>query len=151
MKRILMLLALSALLVNLALPAFADDNKSQIAQVLELTEGAAEHSVIATCHLKNDELMEILEAYRQTEEGQKFFTDSVSIGRLTMIRQRDISNGGEPIHISLRAWGAGQRYLFVLFKPIEEEQWAIVSAGQGQFIEADFPGDGQYALAWSAD
>lgn len=151
MKRIITWLMLSALTLLLVLPVSADDNKNQIAQVLELTEGVTEHSVMPSFHLKNHALMEILSLYRETEEGQEFFTNSVRIDHMAMIRQRDIAGDGQPIHISLRAWGAGNRYLFVLFKAEAQEEWTIVSAAQGEFIEADFPGDGQYALAWSAD
>ena len=66
-----------------------------------------------------------------------------------MIRQRDVANSGKPIELSLRAWGACNRYLVVLFKPLEEEDWTVVAAAQGEFIDAVLPGDGQYALAWS--
>ena len=42
-----------------------------------------------------------------------------------------------------------RKSLLVLFKPLGEETWTILSAAQGQFIDAVLPGDGQYALAWS--
>lgn len=108
-----------------AMPVFADDNRNQIAQVLEISQGAV-------------------------EESKEVLPEDMEINHLTMIRQRDVSNNGEPIEISLRAWGAAKSwYLLVLFKPLGEETWTILSAAQGQFIDAVLPGDGQYALARS--
>ena len=149
MKKILTLLVLAALVLTLAAPAFADDNNHQVAQVLEMTEGALEEKVLKAYHLQEAEMMQILEDFAQTEQAQDILPEDADIRHLTMIRQRDVSNDGEPIELSLRAWGACNRYLVVLFKPLEQEDWTVISVAKGEFIDATLPGDGQYALAWS--
>lgn len=150
MKKIMTFLMLLIFVTAMAVPAFADDNRNQIAQVLEITEGVVEKSVMKDEHLKEAELMQVLREFQDTEEAGDVLPENMEINHLTMIRQRDVSNNGEPIEISLRAWGAGDsRYLLVLFKPLGEETWTILSAAQGQYIDATLPGDGQYALAWS--
>ena len=149
MKRFLALLLLPVLLLAMALPAFADDNNHQVAQVLSITEGVEEGKVPKPDHLQDEQMMEIFRAFQETEEAEEILPEDMQIKHLTMIRQRDVENNGEPIELSLRAWGAGKRYLVVLFKPAEEEDWTVVAAAQGEFIDAVLPGDGQYAFAWS--
>ena len=150
MKKYLTFLLLLVIAAAFAMPVFADDNRNQIAQVLEISQGAVEESVMKTNHLQEAELMRILRQFQETEESKEVLPEDMEINHLTMIRQRDVSNNGEPIEISLRAWGAAKSwYLLVLFKPLGEETWTILSAAQGQFIDAVLPGDGQYALAWS--
>ena len=139
------------LLAALSLPAFADDNSHQVAQVLEITQGAREEKVLYAYHLKEAQMMETVRAALETEEGQTLFPEDAQINHLSMIRQRDVVNNAEPIELSLRAWGAGDRYLVVLFKPLGEEEWTVVAVAQGEYIDAILPGDGQYALAWSWD
>lgn len=151
MKKNLTLLMLLALLCTMAAPAFADDNNHQVAQVLEMTEGAVEEKVFKTYHLQEEQMMQTLREFRDSDESGEILPEDVKINHLTMLRQRDVSNDGEPIELSLRAWGAGKRYLVVLFKPLGEEEWTVAAVAQGEFIDAVLPGDGQYALAWSWD
>ncbi|MGM9604179.1 MAG: hypothetical protein ACI3XG_03865 [Faecousia sp.] len=149
MKRIPTLLMLLALLCAMAVPALADDNNHQVAQVLEITAGVEEGKVPKTDHLQDEQMMQVLQEFRDTEGAEEILPGDMEIKHLTMIRQRDVANNGEPIALSLRAWGACNRYLVVLFRPAEEETWTVVAAAQGEFIDAVLPGDGQYALAWS--
>ena len=150
MKKWIVLLVLPVLLAAMAVPALADDNNHQVAQVLKITEGVEEGKVPKLDHLQDEQMMEIFREFQDTEEAEEILPEDMEIQHLTMIRQRDVSNNGEPIEISLRAWGAAKSwYLLVLFKPLGEETWTILSAAQGQFIDAVLPGDGQYALAWS--
>lgn len=150
LKKILSIMLLIAVAAALALPCFADDNSHQIAQVLEITPGAVEGQVLKCDHLLEKELLEILADFQATEQAQEVIPADVVITRMTMVRQRTISNNGKPIHISLRAWGAGESWhLVMLFKAQGEETWTILSVAQGQYIDAALPGDGEYALAWS--
>lgn len=149
MKKWIALLVLPVLLAAMAVPALADDNNHQVAQVLKITEGVEEGKVPKTDHLQDEQMMEIFREFQDTEEAEEILPEDMDIQHLTMIRQRDVANNGEPIQLSLRAWGACDRYLVVLFKPAEEEEWTVVAAAQGEFIDAELPGDGQYAFAWS--
>lgn len=156
MKKGLTLLLVLVLALAMALPAFADDNRNQIAQVLEMTEGAEELNVLNMYYLTDEEMMDIVKEFRQDEESQELLPKSVKFEHLTMLRQRDvIAPDGESVKLSLRAWGAGEeRYLFVFFKPVPEEEdeltdWVVLTVAKGEFIEAELPGSGQYALAWS--
>lgn len=150
MKKMLTILMLLLLAVSMAVPAFADDNSHQIAQVLEITPGAVEGQVLKCNHLKEAELLQILEEFRATEQAREVLPEDAVITRMTMVRQREITNNNEPIEISLRAWGAGESWhLLMLFKALGEETWTILSVAQGQYIDAVLPGDGEYALAWS--
>ena len=149
MKKWIALLGLPVLLAAMAVPALADDNNHQVAQVLKITEGVEEGKVPKADHLQDEQMMEIFREFQETEEAEEILPEDMEIKHLTMIRQRDVANSGKPIQLSLRAWGACNRYLVVLFKPLEEEDWTVVAAAQGEFIDAVLPGDGQYALAWS--
>lgn len=146
MKKFAVLLVAAAALFALALPVSAatlQQNQHQIADVLEITETAVEQSVYNQYHLTDAQMMEILRT------AGDVVPEDYEIHHLTMLRQRDVTNDGEEIQLSLRAWGAGNRYLVVFFKPADEEEWTVVAAAQGEFIDATLPGDGQYALAWS--
>lgn len=151
MKRFSVLIILSLLLLAMVLPAHADDNKNQIAQVLKITEGVQEESVMKMYHLQDEEMMEVYNAFRKTEEAEEILPKGMKIDHLTMIRQRYVYNEGEPIEISLRAWGAKERYIVVFFKSDEdeEEKWVILAAAQGEYIDVVLPGDGEYAMALS--
>lgn len=149
MKKIMSLLILVLVLLAMAVPAFADDNCHQVAQVLEMTEGAVEEKVLKPYHLQDEQMMQVLQDFAETEEAESILLEDADIHHLTMIRQRDVSNNGQPTQLSLRAWGACNRYLVVLFKPLDQESWTIIAMAQGEFIDATLPCDGQYALAWS--
>lgn len=149
MKKWMSLLLLTVLLVSMAATAFADDNNHQVAQVLKITEGVEEEKVPKVNHLLDQQMMEIVRAFRETEEAETILPEQMEFKHLTMLRQRDVANHNEPIQLSLRAWGACDRYLLVLFKPAETEDWTVLASAQGEFIDAELPGDGQYALAWS--
>ena len=149
MKKIMSLLILVLVLLAMAVPAFADDNCHQVAQVLEMTEGAVEEKVLKPYHLQDEQMMQGLQDFAETEEAESILLEDADIHHLTMIRQRDVSNNGQPTQLSLRAWGACNRYLVVLFKPLDQENWTIIAMAQGEFIDATLPCDGQYALAWS--
>ena len=146
MKKLATLLAALALVCACILPASAatkQDNEHQIADILEIPETAVEQSVPKPQHLQDKKMMEIVEA----SEG--VIPEYYEINHLTMIRQRDITNGGEPIPMSVRAWGGQNRYLVVFFKAESEEEWTVLAAAKGEYIDFTIPGDGQYALAWS--
>lgn len=149
MKKIMSLLALALLLFAMAVPAFADDNCHQVAQVLEMTEGAVEEKVPKPYHLQDQQMMQVLRDFSETEDARTILLEDADFQHLTMIRQRDVSNDGQPTQLSLRAWGACNRYLVVLFKPLDQEDWTIPAMAQGEFIDVTLPGDGQYVLAWS--
>ena len=53
MKKCLTFLLLLVIAASFAMPVFADDNRNQIAQVLEISQGAVEKSVMKTNHLRN--------------------------------------------------------------------------------------------------
>ena len=146
MKKLATLLAALVLLCTCVLPAAAatkQDNEHQIADILEIPETAVEQSVPKPQHLQDKKMMEIVEA----SEG--VIPEDYEINHLTMIRQRDVTNGGEPIPMSVRAWGGQNRYLVVFFKAEGEEEWTVLAAAKGEYIDFTIPGDGQYALAWS--
>ena len=120
--------------------------------MLEIIQGVREEVVFHSCHLKDEQMMEVVQAALETEEGKSLFPEDAQIHHLTMIRQRDVTGGGEPIQLSLRSWGGGKdRYLVVFFRPVGEEDWTVVTVAKGEFIDATLPGDGQYALAWSCN
>lgn len=146
MKKLATLLAALALVCTCAMPAAAvtrQDNEHQIADILEIPETAVEQSVPKPQHLQDKKMMEIVEA----SEG--VIPDDYDFAHLTMIRQRDITNDGQPIPMSVRAWGGQNRYLVVFFKPLDEEEWTVLAAAKGEYIDFTVPGDGEYALAWS--
>lgn len=143
MKKLISLLTMLTLLVTLAPGTAAQDNKNQVIQVLSMTEGATETHVMPMYHLTEKQLMEYWEAAEDT------LTQDVKLKHLTMIRQRDIENRGESVAFSFRAWGAGEKYLVAFFRPAEQTEWSVVAVEQGEFLDVEFPGDGEYALAWS--
>lgn len=146
MKKIITLAAALLLLCACALPASAEihqDNQHQIAEILDIPETAVEKSVPKPDHLKDAEMMEIV------KEHPDAIPETYTFSHLTMVRQRDITNDGEEIPLSIRAWGACNRYLVVFFRAVDEEEWTVVGAAQGEYIDVTLPGDGQYALAWS--
>lgn len=145
-KKIIALLAALVLLCSCAVSAAAatrQDNEHQIADILEIPETAVEESVPKSQHLKDQKMMEIVALYPDV------VPEEYEIRHLTMIRQRNITNEGEPIPMSVRAWGGQNRCLVVFFLAPEESEWTVVAAAQGEFIDFTLPGDGQYALAWS--
>lgn len=145
MRKMTILLLTLTVLCALSLPVSAtkQENQHQIADVLEITETATEYNVYKQYHLKDAQMMEIV------ENSEGVIPEDYEINHLTMLRQRDITNNGVEIELSLRAWGAGNRYLVVFFKPADEDEWTVLAAAQGEFIDVTLPGDGQYALAWS--
>lgn len=66
---------LLALLPAIAIPAFADDNSHQSAQVLEIIRGVREEVVFHSCHLKDEQMMEVVQAALETEEGKSLFPE----------------------------------------------------------------------------
>ncbi len=146
MRKLFAVLLALAMLCAAAVPASAAaklENEHQIAEVLEITQTAEEAHVMKMYHLTDQQMMEAVENSRDV------IPEDYEIHHLSMVRQRDVTNGGEPIELSLRAWGAGKRYLVVLFKGVDSDEWTVVAAAQGEFIDATLPGDGEYALAWS--
>jgi len=146
MKRLFTMLLALVVLCTAAIPASAatqQENKHQVADVLEITETAEETHVLNQYYLTDAQMMEVV------ENSQDVIPEEYKIRHLSMLRQRDVTNDGEPIELSLRAWGAGSRYLVVLFKPVDSEEWTVVGAAQGEFIDVTLPGDGQYVFAWS--
>lgn len=148
MKKFAALLLLLAVLVANAVPAAADvlvENQHQIAEILSITDSAEEEHVMKYQHVKEEQMMAALE-----QAGEDVVPADYRIRHLTMVRQRTIHNNGEETQVSMRAWGAKEgQYLVVLFLPEGEEDWVVVAAAQGEYIDATLPGDGQYALAWS--
>lgn len=148
MKKLITLIFALALLFVAAIPVAADtqqENKHQVADVLKITETAEETHVLKMYHLKDEQMMEAV------KNSQDVIPEEYDIHHLAMLRQRDVTNDGEPIELSLRAWGAGNRYLVVLFKPVDSDEWDVIGAAQGEFIDVTLPGDGQYVFAWSYD
>ena len=146
MKKLATLLAALALVCVCTIPVSAatkQDNEHQIADILGIPETAVEKSVPKPQHLQDKKMMEIVEA----SEG--VIPEDYEINHLTMIRQRDITNDGASIPMSVRAWGGQNRYLVVFFKAEGEEEWTVLAAAKGEYIDFTIPGDGQYALAWS--
>lgn len=148
MKKILAILLTLAAVVTAAVPAAAvvnAENQHQIAEILSITESAVEEHVLKYQHVKEAAMMAAVDAAEEDVIPAEY-----EIRHLTMVRQRIIHNDGEPTEISIRAWGATEsQYIVVLFQPEGEEDWIVVAAAQGQYIDATIPGDGQYALAWS--
>ena len=151
MKRWITLVLLAVLAAGLLGTASADDNKNQVVQVLEITEGAEEHSIMNMEFLTDGQMMELLAAFRKTEEAKTLLPEKMKFQHLTMLRQRDVYNENEPVDISVRVWGVKERYVLVFFKEAEQEQWTILKADQGEFLDFTLPGDGQYAIAWGWD
>lgn len=151
MKRWITLVLLAVLAAGLVGTASADDNKNQVVQVLELSEGAEESSVMGMEFLTDGQMMDILAAFRETEQAETVLPKQMKFKHLTMLRQRDVENDGEPVDISIRVWGVKERYVLVFFQEAEQEQWTILKAAQGEFLDFTLPGDGQYAIAWGWD
>lgn len=146
MKKPIALLVLLALVATL-LPIGTDaaDNKTQIVQVLSITEGTAEENVYPIYHLKEAQLKEYWEA-------DEFFKEEdvvLVLEHMTMIRQRTISNNGDPVECSFRAWGTGNKFIIAFFRPADETEWSVEAFAQGEYLDVTFPGDGEYALAWA--
>ena len=132
MKKLATLLAALALVCACTIPVSAatkQDNEHQIADILEIPETAVEKSVPKPQHLQDKKMMEIAEA----SEG--VIPEDYEINHLTMIRQRDVTNDGASIPMSVsggvlqsggrgRMDGAGSRQgrIHRLYHP---RRWAV--------------------------
>lgn len=164
MKKLFSIVSLLVLLSSMVIPVLAYnddekpkdcisgiDNKHQCAGVLEWSEGTTDSSVYPFMHLKLYDMQKII------AESEDIVPEDFNANRLTMIRQRNIFNEEGPIEISLCAWNSKNRYLLLFFRELlvpddynpEFGPWTLIACDYGEFLDAELPCSGQYALAWT--
>lgn len=162
MKKMLSFLSLILLLLSTVSPAFAyndpskpknvisgTDNQNQCAGIISRSQDIIEISAYAYMFLQEEDMLAILE-----KDDSELIPKDVRIKHLTMIRQRNIDIS-EPIEYTFCTWNGEEQYLLLFFRERRGGDeydsvfgpWELLAFDAGEFLDAEIPCSGQYALA----
>lgn len=150
MKKLICLLMLAVVISAMVVPAAAIStyqNNHQCINVVSASETVKESTVYKYQHLTDKQLMAIVQASIEAEEG--IVPEGMEIKHLTLIRQKKVTCETAPIEYSFHTVTAILRNVVVVFKAEDSDTWQLVACAEGNDIDASLPGNGMYAVATS--